>query len=84
MSIDPGSAKMILMAPAWTRFLNEEREISRDTLVLHSPNDDVVSISDSEALATKYDLKLIQCGKEHRMSDDEALEVMHNVVKSFS
>jgi len=29
-------------------------------------------------------LKLIQCGKEHRMSDDEALEVMHNVVKSFS
>ena len=84
MSINPGSAKMILMAPAWTRFLNEEREISRDTFVLHSPNDDIVSISDSETLAMKYDLKLIQCGKEHRMSDDEALEVMHNVVKSFS
>ena len=83
MSIDPGSAKMILIAPAWTHFSSEKRELPMDTFVLHSPNDDIVSISDSEVLAAKYDLKLVPCGKEHRMSDPEALKEMYNAVKSF-
>ena len=75
MEVDPGHAKLVLIAPAWKRF-GVNPVVAGSTIILHSENDDVVPIEDSRELATLNGATLESCGTCHRMSDVEALDVL--------
>lgn len=70
MAIRPGSARLVLIAPAWKRFGVPSR-VPSNTTVLHCVEDDLVDISDSESLDGA---NIVPCGSDHRMSDPDALE----------
>lgn len=56
-------------------------------MILHSRADDVIPFSDSEELVRNSGLQataLIEVGSDHRLADQEALEAMEAVVRSFS
>jgi len=75
MEIDPGNAKLVLIAPAWKRF-GVDPVVSSSTVILHSKNDNIIPIEDSEKLAELNNATIEVCGTCHRMSDAEALDVL--------
>lgn len=83
MCVSTRGAPLILIAPAWKRFVNAQRlgefEIRQDcqkTIILHSDNDDVVLPEDSSHLESMYGIKKVCVGENHRMSDQDALEAL--------
>ena len=88
MCVSTRGAPLILIAPAWQRFLSVQqlgefkiRHDSQKTIILHSDNDDVVAPADSEQLENLYGIKKICVGENHRMSDDDALEALLDTAK---
>lgn len=81
MSVDPGEAGLVLVAPAWKRFCKGGTYLPRRTLVLHSQNDKIIPIGDSKELVEDQGLTLVTCGKDHRMKDSDALEAILEAVR---
>jgi len=88
MGVNPCGASVVLIAPGWRRFLNEEKIAEWNircepstTMILHSKNDDIIPLADSEEIVRNHGVKLIEVGTGHRMSDTDALEALHDVVK---
>ena len=78
MNIASGSARLILLCPAWKRW-GSATTVKPGTLILHSPADDVVPIADSQELLAKSGLPasaLIVVGTDHRLADPEPLAAM--------
>jgi pimeloyl-ACP methyl ester carboxylesterase len=74
----------ILIAPAYLKFFSSPRPfVDESTTVLHCLFDDIVDYADSVRLEELYGCRLIPCGKNHRMSDDNALENILNEVKTI-
>jgi predicted alpha/beta hydrolase family esterase len=76
-----------LIAPAWKRYLSESDIATWDircepqkVIVLHSKDDDVIPIEDSEELKNTYGISVMKVGTNHRMSDNDALEALADVV----
>ena len=70
------------MCPAWKKWGNATT-VRPNTVILHSPDDDVVPFSDSEELVRNSGLPfetLIEVGTEHRLADEESLEAMLRAV----
>jgi predicted alpha/beta hydrolase family esterase len=91
MSINACGASVVLIAPAWKRFLNEQQMQTWDircdaqrTIVLHSRSDDVVPFEDSESLSQRNGVKVLEIGENHRMSDEDALSALLDVVQWLS
>ncbi len=86
MALDTENTKTILIAPAWNKreFLrvpdDVDYNVTENTIILHSILDDVVPINDSERLLRKYGCRLHICGDSHRMSDNDALRVLKDVL----
>lgn len=76
MALDPGGARLVLIAPAWKHY-EVPPSAPRDTTVLHCITDEEVLFRDSEELE---ELDLIPCGESHRMTDPGALEALGNAV----
>tara|TARA_Y100000590_G_C15714665_1_gene1011466 strand:- start:1903 stop:2355 length:453 start_codon:yes stop_codon:yes gene_type:complete len=74
MAVNPRGAKLVLIAPAWSRFDVPMTNLPAGTTVLHCQADKVVNFEDSEELASNADIKLIPCGDNHRMNDVDALD----------
>ena len=83
MSLNPQGAKLILIAPAWKKYNKTSSSLPADTIVLHSPYDDIVPIEDSEILQKKSGIILVECGKCHRMRDEEALLRLGHALQNF-
>ena len=86
MSVNTVGAPIVLIAPGWKRFMNESQLSDWDircepqrTIVLHSPEDDIIPIEDSYEIADRWQVKVIEVGAGHRMSDDDALAAMLDV-----
>ena len=79
MSIDPGGARMILIAPAW-RTNDVPPKIPAGTSILHCPSDGIVDFEDSQILETACQANLVPCGEGHRMSDEDALQTLSKLV----
>ncbi len=79
MALDKRGSRLVLIAPAWKAF-GAPPTIPADTVILHSPDDDVVPIEDSVELAELTGATLIECGECHRMSDTDALSVLTDFV----
>ena len=90
MSISTRGAPVVLIAPGWSRFMDEQQMKEWDircepqrTMILHSRNDDIIPIEDSEVLNRDHGIKVIEVGDNHRMSDEDALNAMLDVVQWF-
>jgi len=88
MCVNTLGAPLILIAPAWERFMNNQhmnewaiRVEAQKTIILHSENDDVVLPHHSDALCVAHGIKRLNVGLGHRMSDREALEALVDVTK---
>ena len=83
LSVDPKGAKLVLIAPAWTRFIPDTKfdHVDKTTCVIHCPDDDLVEIGDSQRLSENTGANLIRAGVSHRMSDEEALEAILDAVR---
>lgn len=75
MNINSGSAKLVLLCPAWKKWGTAKR-VRPDTAILHSRADDVVPFADSEELAGSSGATLIEVGTDHRLADPEPLAAM--------
>lgn len=85
MSLSPRGAKTVLIAPAWSHYMQTENaDCSSDAMILHCESDDTVVFSDSQQLADKYGATLIKVGQCHRMNDADALEALEEAVKWVS
>lgn len=88
MAMDTKKTDVVLIAPAWNH--RDELDIPMSVqytspsraFILHCKADDVVSYEDSEYLADVLGTKIIECGKNHRMSDDDALAMLAEIVDS--
>ena len=83
LSVDPKGAKLVLIAPAWTRFIPDTKfdHVDKTACVIHCPDDDLVEIGDSQRLSENTGANLIRAGVSHRMSDEEALEAILDAVR---
>ena len=50
--------------------------VPSNTVILHAEVDKIVPFEDSVELANRTGAKLIEVGRDHRMSDSEALAAM--------
>ena len=75
MNINSGSAKLVLLCPAWRKF-GTARTVKPGTVILHSRDDDVIPFADSEALVRNNGATLIEVGSDHRLADPEPLEAL--------
>ncbi len=85
MSIDSEHASLILIAPAWKNW-GTMTAVKPEVAVLHSPNDDLVSIDRSRELLQNSDLpeeRLVAVGEDHRMIDEAAIVALLEAVESF-
>jgi len=76
---------MVLIAPAWKRpGWGTASRVPKNTLILHSPDDDVVPIAWSRQLAVESELPesaLIEIGAGHTMTDEAALAALFEAVE---
>ena len=78
MNIDSGDTPLVLLCPAWKKH-GTARAVKKNTTILHSRADDVVSFGDSEELVRNSGLPasaLVEVGNDHRLADPEPLAAM--------
>jgi len=88
LNIQDPKVKMVLIAPAWNKRKQlgipdvVQYTIPDSTTILHSRLDDVVKYQDSLYLESNnpQKVRLIECGKCHRMSDEHALNKLFDAV----
>ena len=74
MSIDIGSAFLLLVAPAWKNW-GTVATVNSNVQIVHSARDRLVPIDDSRELLRNSELSddlLIAAGEDHRMIDEDA------------
>lgn len=78
MNIRSGDVPTVLLAPAWKRW-GTANAAKPGTLILHTPDDDVVPFEDTLELMRRSGLPesaLIVIGHEHRLADSASLHAM--------
>lgn len=78
MNIDSAQVPLVLLCPAWKRW-GCVCSVKKATRVLHSPQDDLIPIADSEELLENSGLsedRLLLTGHEHRLADGASLQLM--------
>jgi hypothetical protein len=78
MSVDPRGARLVLVAPAWKNY-GVPPSVPSDTIVIHSPADDIIPFEDSRELEGAS--AVIPIGADHRMFDQEALSAIGRAVQ---
>ena len=78
-ALKTGETPKVLIAPAWKKFGVTDLNVDKTTVVLHCADDDLVPYEDSVELTKPEDGEffgptLTECGENHRMSDEEALQ----------
>lgn len=75
MNIDTLDVPLVLLAPAWPYF-GSENKCKSNSVIIHSKNDEIISIEDSIDLAKRCNCKLIMAGENHRLNCIEAKEAI--------
>ena len=80
LSMAAGHTPLVLLAPAW-RWCGVGPVVRSRAVVLHSPNDALVPVSDSRELCRRNPTaRLIEVGVDHRLNDVEAAAVLADVL----
>ncbi len=85
MNIDIRDIPLVLIAPAWKRW-GKAATIKCDTVILHSPADELVPIENSRQLVRSAKLPndaLKVVGDGHYMTDDAALGALLSVLRDI-
>jgi alpha/beta superfamily hydrolase len=80
MNMETLKIPTILLAPAWNYFGNAKM-CKSDSIIVHSKNDEIVSIDKSIDLAKRCGCKLIIAGQDHRLNCFEAKEAIKKALK---
>ena len=80
-ALDTGNIPKVLIAPAYKHLGDCITNVDKTTTILHCKTDDIVLYSGSVELEETYGCNLIECGENHRMSNEGALEKLLEVVK---
>jgi hypothetical protein len=86
MNINSGDALLVLLCPAWKKY-GTVKTVKPSTVILHSRADDVIPLADSEELVRNSGLPakaLLEVGHDHRLADQEPLEMMLEVCSARS
>ena len=74
---------LVLLCPAWKHW-GQATTVKPNTMILHSPTDEVVPFADSQELLRNSGLPesaLIAVGHDHRLADEEPLGAMLETVE---
>jgi hypothetical protein len=83
MNIRSGETPLVLLCPAWKRW-GTATTVKPNTVILHSPADEVVPFADSQELLRNSglpDSALIVVGTDHRLADPPPLKKMLETVE---
>lgn len=75
MNIESGDTRLVLLCPSWKRW-GKATTVKKNTVILHSRDDEVIPFVESEELARNSGAKLIEVGTDHRLADPEPLAAM--------
>ena len=78
LNIDSKETPLVLLCPAWKDW-GTARTLKPNSLILHSPMDEVIPFSESEELIASSGLPsetLMEIGSDHRLGDESSLSVM--------
>lgn len=78
MNIRSNGARLVLLCPAWKNW-GMAKTVKLGTVILHSQNDEVIPVADSELLVSNSGLpecSLIEVGADHRLADSKSLAAM--------
>ena len=78
MNIRSGETPLVLLCPAWKKW-GKVTTLKSNSLILHSPQDDVIPFEDSAELVYNSQLPsetLLEVGRDHRLADESSLAVM--------
>ena len=79
MAANLPARKMILIAPAWKKYC-PGCTIAPNTIILHSPDDEIIAFADSRLLSKMFGAELVIAGDDHRMNDSGALAKMMQAI----
>ncbi len=82
MNMESGDTPLILLAPAWNRW-GAARSVKNPSrsIIVHSPNDGVVSFEDSIQLCLNSPgLSIIPGGEDHRLNDPQARKALERAL----
>ena len=82
MNIDSGSAKLVLLCPAWKNW-GTVKTVRKDTVILHSRADDVIPFADSEELARNSGATILDVDTDHRLANPEPLAAMLRACEEY-
>lgn len=71
MNIETFETPLLLLAPAWP-FFGNKKECKSNSIIIHSNNDEIISIANSIDLAKRCNCKLVITGENHRLNCDES------------
>ena len=86
MNVKSRGAPLVLLCPAWKNW-GTVREVSANTRILHSRQDDVIPFEDSLELVKNSGLEstaLLEIGSDHRLADDATLAAMVEAIRSVT
>ncbi|QDV33195.1 alpha/beta hydrolase family protein [Tautonia plasticadhaerens] len=85
LAVPTGEVPVVLIAPAWRRWGDQDDVRATDrTVLLHSERDEVIAIEDSRELVRRSGLpaeSLVVVGVDHNMTDPEALDALRWAVE---
>jgi len=82
MAMNRRNIKTILIAPAYKHYdiVPTHATVRGDEILLHSIRDTIVPLEDSVKLVSEHDCQLHVCGACHRMSDEDALKALGDLL----
>ena len=78
LNLESANTPLALLCPAWKNW-GLVNKLKSNSVILHSRADDVIPFADSEELVSGSKLPqgtLIEVGNDHRLADEQSLEVM--------
>lgn len=79
LNLNSAETPLVLLCPAWKNW-GTACKLKPNSVILHSRADDVIRFADSEELVACSHLPpgtLMEVGHDHRLADEQSLEVMH-------
>ncbi len=80
MAMETRDTQTVLIAPAYKKYNVKPDKLCGKPTILHSICDDVIPVRDSADLVTEHGYRLHVCGENHRMSDEDALNMLAKVI----
>jgi predicted esterase YcpF (UPF0227 family) len=75
-----GDTPLVLICPAWRRYLGQVLPLTENTVILHSPHDEEVPITDSQDI---HSLIFKEVGESHRMNNQEAQQALLDAINEI-